>query len=78
MTTQQLLEKWQNLDSEEQQQVLAFIDAIYQTKRPSKSSSPLGKKLREIRQEIIKSGIPLLSPEEIQQEKAERRGGYVN
>ena len=56
MTTQQLLEKWQSLDSEEQQQVLAFIDAIYQTKKPTKPSSPLGEKLRKIRQEIIESG----------------------
>ncbi|MBP0030400.1 hypothetical protein [Roseofilum sp. Guam] len=78
MTTQQLLEKWQSLDSEEQQQVLAFIDAIYQTKKTTKPSSPLGEKLRKIRQEIIESGIPLLSSEEIQQEKSERRGGYVD
>lgn len=78
MTTQQLLEKWQSLDSEEQQQVIAFIDAIYQTKKPTKSKSPLGEKLRKIRQEIIESGIPLLTPEEIEQEKAERRGGYVD
>ena len=78
MTTQQLLEKWQSLDSEEQQQVLAFIDAIDRTKKPTKPSSPLGEKLRKIRQEIIESGIPLLTPEEIQQEKAERRGGYVH
>jgi len=78
MTTQQLLEKWQSLDSEEQQQVIAFIDAIYQTKKPNKSKYPLGEKLRKIRQEIIESGIPLLTPEEIEQEKAERRGGYVD
>ncbi|MEA5497870.1 hypothetical protein VB834_29105 [Limnoraphis robusta Tam1] len=78
MTTQQLLEKWQSLDPEQQQQVLAFIDSIYQTKKPTKPSSRLGEKLRKIRQEIIESGIPLLTPEEIQQEKAERRGGYVD
>ena len=49
MTTQQLLEKWQSLDPEKQQQVLAFIDAISQDKKPTKPSSPLGEKLRKIR-----------------------------
>ncbi|MEB3886474.1 hypothetical protein [Lyngbya sp. CCY1209] len=78
MTTQQLLEKWQSLDPEKQQQVLAFIDAISQNQKPTEPSSPLGEKLRKIRREIIESGIPLLTPEEIQQEKAERRGGYVD
>ena len=42
----------------------------------SKSTSSLGKKLRAIRQEIIASGIPLLTAEEVDKEKAERRGGY--
>ncbi|MCT7959398.1 hypothetical protein NG791_01660 [Laspinema sp. D1] len=78
MTTQHLLEKWQGLDPEQQQQVLAFIDSIHQTQKPTKPSSPLGEKLRKIRQDIIESGIPLLTPEEIQQEKAERRGGYAD
>ncbi|MBO0349001.1 hypothetical protein J0895_07785 [Phormidium pseudopriestleyi FRX01] len=78
MTTQQLLEKWQNLDPEQQQQVIAFIDSIHQTPKPIKRSSPLGESLRKIRQEIIESGTPLLTPEEIEHEKAERRGGYVD
>lgn len=33
-------------------------------------------KLLECRRELIASGVPLLSDEEIELEKAERRGGY--
>jgi len=78
MTTHKLLEKWQCLDSEQRQQVLDFIDSIHPTKKLTQPSSRLGEKLRKIRREIIESGIPLLTPEEIQLEKAERRGGYVD
>jgi hypothetical protein len=35
----------------------------------------LGQKLRKIRQEIIDSGMPLLTADEADKEKAERRGG---
>jgi hypothetical protein len=75
MSAEQLLDKWQTLDPEERDRVLAFIDSIYQTKRRSKPT--LGKKLRQIRQEIIDSGVPLLTAEEVEKEKAERRGGYL-
>ncbi len=78
MTTEQLLEKWKTLDPEQQQQVLAFIEVIHPTPKPTQSSSRLGQQLRKIRQEIIESGPPLLTPAEIEQEKAERRGGYLN
>ncbi|WP_263627822.1 hypothetical protein [Komarekiella delphini-convector] len=37
---------------------------------------PLAKKLWEIRQQAIASGIKLLNEAEIEQELAERRGGY--
>lgn len=76
MTTEQLLNKWQNLEPDEQAKVLAFIDSISQQKKLSKSTSSLGKKLRAIRQEIIASGVPLFTAEEVEKEKAERRGGY--
>ena len=76
MTTEQLLYKWQALEAEEQQKVLAFIDSLERQKHRTKSASGLGKKLREIRQEIIDSGLPLLTTEEADREKAERRGGY--
>jgi hypothetical protein len=37
--------------------------------------SPLGKRLMEIRRKFIAAGGKLLSPEELAQEIAERRGG---
>jgi len=77
MTTQQLLDKWQALDIEEREKVLAFIDSLYRQKQPRKSTSELGKKLRKIRQEIIDSGVSLLTAEEVEIEKTERRGGYL-
>jgi hypothetical protein len=40
--------------------------------------SPLGQKLLEARRRIEESGIPLLNDEELEQEKAERRGGVEN
>ncbi len=76
MTTEQLLNKWQTLEPDEQAKVLAFIDSISQKKKLSKSTSSLGKKLRAIRQEIIADGVTLLTAEEVEKEKAERRGGY--
>ncbi len=77
MTTEELLlTKWQTLDSDKQAKVLAFIDSLSQSKQPSKSTSNLGKKLRAIRQEIIDSGVHLLTAEEVEKEKAERRGGF--
>lgn len=42
----------------------------------SNPRSALGEKLRQIRQEIVDSGISLLNAEEVEREKAERRGGY--
>ena len=47
MTTQQLLDKWQALDTDEQKQVLAFIDSLYCQKQERKSTSSLGNKLRK-------------------------------
>lgn len=39
-----------------------------------KSMPPLGAQLRQIREEIVASGEPLLDWEGIEREKAERRG----
>lgn len=74
MSTEQLLYKWQDLNTDEQSKVLAFIDSL---KHQKQSSSKLGQKLRKIRQEIIDSGMPLLTADEADKEKAERRGGQV-
>jgi len=75
MNTEKLLDKLQALNADEKEKVLAFIDDPQRQKQPIKSPSDLGKKLRKIRQEIIDSGIPLLTAEEADREKAERRGG---
>ena len=39
--------------------------------------TPLAKRLWELRQEIIASGVPLLSLDEVRKEVQERRGGVV-
>jgi hypothetical protein len=75
MNIEKLLDKLQALNADEKEKVLAFIDDLQRQKQPIKSPSDLGKKLRKIRQEIIDSGIPLLTAEEADREKAERRGG---
>lgn len=84
MTTEQLLlEKWRSLPPNKQQEVFKFVEFLHSTAAPasknqvnSQSRSDFVKKLRQIRQEIIDSGIPLLTDEEIDIEIAERRGGY--
>lgn len=40
------------------------------------SRTPLGKDLRKLRAEVVKSGAPLLGWDEIQEEVASRRGGW--
>ncbi len=55
MTTEQLLYKWQALEADDREKVLAFIDSLERQRQIKKSASSLGKKLREIRQEIIRS-----------------------
>ena len=41
-----------------------------------KPISELGKRLHSLRKEIEKSGIPLLTDEEVVKERIERRGGF--
>jgi hypothetical protein len=76
MSTEELvIEKLRKLDAEQQQQVLAFIDALPKPQElANREPSPFGKKLRELRHEIIASGIPLLNDEDLDREIAERRG----
>jgi hypothetical protein len=40
--------------------------------------TPLAKRLWELRQEVLASGIPLLSLDEIRQELQARRGGVLD
>ena len=53
--------------------VVEIVDE--QIQRGERSLTPLGKKLLEARRRIERSGIPLLSREELDRERAERRGG---
>jgi hypothetical protein len=45
---------------------------------PFTPHTPLAKRLWELRQEILASGIPLLGLEEIRQELQVRRGGVLD
>lgn len=87
---ERLLEYWRELPHDAQDQVLKFAKSLKETE-PSKVAeslkqetdpsefvpqTPMGKKLWEIRQKIVESGVPLLSEEELEQELAERRGGW--
>jgi len=91
MTNEQnLLEKWRSLPEEKQQQVIDFVDfltlrisltnpsnsTVTQPTETQKPCSNLGIKLQEIREKIVASGVPLLSAEDIELEKAKRRGGF--
>ena len=77
-TEQLLLNKWRKLQPDKQQEVINFIDflqyrsqldkfkSIEREKSQEKPSESLGKKLRQIRQEIVDSGLLLLNPEEVE------------
>lgn len=78
-----LLEKWRSLSVEKQQEVFDFVEFLHSRQSTSsdsfvelKSKSELRAKLQQIREQIVDSGIPLLTDEEIDLEVAERRGGY--
>ena len=77
---EQILERWRTLTPEKQQQVLEFVDSLQVESKEPKAEyvpqTPLAKKLWDIRQRAIASGLPLLNEAEIAQELAERRGGY--
>lgn len=74
-----LLECWRDLPLEAQEQVLALAQSL----KPEPEVEPeflphtsLGKKLWAIRQRAIANGMKLLTEEELEQELAERRGGF--
>lgn len=75
-TEQQLIEKWRELSSDKQQQVLLFVESLNQQKQPEQTK--LGQRLRQIRAKIVTSGEPLLNQKEIEQEIINRRGGLQN
>ncbi len=77
---QDLLAKWRSLPKEKQEEVLDFVEFLHiktlepqPVTRPNKP--PLGERLRKIRAEIVESGEPLLTQDEIEKEIASRRGG---
>jgi hypothetical protein len=84
MTTEQLLlEKWRSLSPDKQQEVFDFVEflqsrqeSISESSSEPKSKVDLGGQLQRIRERILASGVPLLTDIEIDQEIAERRGGY--
>ncbi len=84
MKTEKLLSKWHKLPEDKQQEVIDFVeflesrllDSSVTHSLPGQKTSKMGEKLQEIRQRIVASGEPLLSPEEVEKEKLERRGGY--
>jgi hypothetical protein len=78
-----LLETWQTLTPDKQQEVIDFMQFLQQ-KYPSKNEllnrekqERLEKvqKLQNIRDKIVASGEPLLTVDEIEKELLERRGG---
>jgi hypothetical protein len=74
-----LLECWRNLPLEAQEQVLALAQSLKPEPKVESDFLPqtsLGKKLWEIRQRAIANGMKLLTEEELEQELAERRGGF--
>jgi hypothetical protein len=79
---EQLLERWRELTPEKQQKVFEFVEALKSESDATPliteyiPQTPLAKKLWEIRNRAIASGIQLLNESQIEQELAERRGGY--
>lgn len=80
MVKEDLLEYWRKLTPENQQKVFEFVEAL-KSESDTKileseyvPQTPLAKKLWEIRQRAIASGMQLLNEEEIERELAERRG----
>jgi len=52
----------------------AEVQVTIETTAPART--PLGRKLRELRSRILRSGAPTLGWEEIEEDVASRRGGW--
>jgi predicted RecB family endonuclease len=74
MSKEELLEYWQDLTADQQEEALNFLKALKQ-KTVAEHISPLGQSLRSIRQRIVASGTPLLTWDDLAKEVATRRGG---
>ena len=75
-----LIKKFETLLPEEQQRVIEFVEFLEFSRKSQQQEtikpviSPLGERLQKIRDKIVTSGQSLLTPEEAEREKAERRG----
>jgi hypothetical protein len=67
---EQLLEYWQELTVDQQEEALKFLKTLSQKPVPEQIS-PLGKRLQEIRQRIVDSGTPLQESPSYQQSTPE-------
>lgn len=84
MTKLQIKEKinkyLDRLPTSKVEEIASYVEKIYQLEEAQhkleKQPSELGKKLREIRAEIIAEGEPLLTAEEVEAEKRARQGEY--
>jgi hypothetical protein len=74
----ELLEYWRDLSPEAQEQVLTLAKSLKSstTEKEFVPQTPLAQKLWSIRQRAIADGMQLLAESELEQELAERRGGY--
>ncbi|MBN3962513.1 hypothetical protein [Nostoc sp. NMS8] len=78
----ELLEHWRELTPQKQQKVLEFVELLKSEPETTPTESnfvpqtPLAKKLWSIRQRAIAAGLQLLNEDEIELERAERRGGF--
>lgn len=74
LSEQELIDKWRKLESAKQQQVVDLIESLEAADAPQARS--LGEELRQIRAEIVASGVSLLNWEGVEREKLERRGEH--
>ena len=56
-TEQQLIEKWRNLPSDKQQQVLQFVESLNEQKQPKQTE--LGQRLRPLM--LLPTGLTIQS-----------------
>ena len=82
-TENQLLEIWRQLPQTKQQEVLDFAQFLVERRtaqpsstQPTAQTSTLGDRLQAIRDQIVESGMRLLTREEVEQEVLDRREGY--
>ena len=75
---QRLIDQWRQLPAEKQQEVIDFVAFLAQRSAKNQTSTePLPRdQFQKLRDQIIVAGIPLLNDDEIEQEVADRRGGY--